>query len=164
MANPIDQRIEERQRRLNELRVATESARTLIVSLERDAAEVEIELRAYKDARSLFDTSEAIEESDPILAEVQGGSESGTHSVDGSFRMAESTRATFAFALERYPEPTTNKEFLDHLTEQGYAVDRNHLRSALWTHASRGLLEKVGTGLYKITALGASRIGEQLPA
>lgn len=163
MLSALDQRIEERTRQLADLTAAISDARSKIEVLERDAEVINVELRVFQEARQLvmFENDRVAEKKvekdliQPIADPVPQG--------DHSFRMVDSTRSMFSYAVDCYPRAVSNQQFAAEIVRQGFKINRDNLRSALWTHASRGLLEKVGTGLYKITATGAARIGRELP-
>lgn len=169
MSNALDQRIEERQLRLDGLRDRIAAAKESVIGMERDALLIDAELRAYSDARQIFSDEQAGNSGkrDPNESVTTNSEERvvAKQSVsDHGFRMADSTRAMFAYAVDHYPRPVSNQQFAEEVGRQGFKINRDNLRSSLWTHASRGLLEKVGAGLYKITAVGAARVGRELPS
>ncbi len=161
MPSALDQRIDGFTDQLADLRRRASE-------IEREAGILEIKLEAFREARLLLQedhgSNRIADVSKPSHDLFNGADQpNGTLPSGRPSRLSETWRELLGFALRRYPATITNQEFSEEADRLGTPIIRNNLRSALWTHAKNELLEKVDTGVHRITENGARAIGCELP-
>jgi hypothetical protein len=128
-----------------------------IRDLQRNKAEIEAEIRAYKDvlANLLGTPPETVVQKSDIEQRLES-------LRTGTTRISEGWRQILTKIGARHPNPTDIDDIRSIAKSVGHELSDETIRSQLSVYTARGWLERVSTGNYRLTAEGASAVGATL--
>jgi hypothetical protein len=118
--------------------------------IDRQCSEVEAEVRAYEDILSHLPNSAGRAPRRPARA-------------GGGGKMRNSNwRVVFEHIAAQWPQPVTTDAMLRHAEVSGLPLTRQAIRAQTSGYTQKGSLERVKTGLYRMTPKGAAELGIEL--
>ena len=132
-----------------------------IEGIERQRLEIRAEMRAYED---MLGHAQADGETGPThLSPVAANNAHYVRRSNGSGRLRDSNwRGLYAYIAREWPNSVSTNAMVDYAASAGLTLTRQAIRAQTSTYTQKGCLERIGMGLYRMTAQGAAELGIEL--
>lgn len=136
-------------------------ARRRICDAQQNLALVEAELRGFEAAARLFDKS--ADTATPSASFTSRHERQASPSASAVRGIRSQWKLLLAATAKHYPSAMHLDDIERLSRDVGVPTNRNTLRSQMSIYASHGVVERTGTGRYRLTPLGATAVGITLP-